>query len=60
MNIIATHDEVVHGGPEEKAEEAFEEVISCMETPWVPGLERAAIPLLVNDSYVHKTWHEAN
>jgi DNA polymerase-1 len=57
--LLQIHDEVILEGPEETAEEAFEEVISCMEAPWVPGLQKTAVPLLVDGSYVHKTWYEA-
>lgn len=57
--LMQIHDEVILEGPEETAEEAFEEVIGCMEAPWVSGLEKTAVPLLVDGSYAHKTWYEA-
>jgi len=57
--LLQIHDEVILEGPEETAEEAFAEVIKCMESPWVLGLDETAVPLLVDGSYVHKTWYEA-
>lgn len=65
--LANTHDEVILEGPEETAEEAVEEVIRCMEAPWVLGylatwllgLQITAVPLLVDGSYSHKTWYEA-
>lgn len=57
--LMQIHDEVILEGPEETAAEAFEEVIGCMEAPWVPGLAKTAVPLLVDGSYEHKTWYEA-
>eukprot|EP00980_Cylindrotheca_fusiformis_P015853 scaffold4637_cov128-Cylindrotheca_fusiformis.AAC.24 len=57
--LMQIHDEVILEGPEETAEEAFKEVIQCMESPWVPGLEKTAVPLLVDGSYKHKNWYEA-
>ena len=53
------HDEVILEGPEETAAEAYIEVTKCMEAPWVPGLEKTSVPLLVDGSYVHKTWYDA-
>lgn len=57
--LMQIHDEVILEGPEETAEEAFEEVVQCMQEPWVLGLEKTAVPLLVDGSYVHKNWYEA-
>jgi DNA polymerase I len=57
--LMQIHDEVILEGPEETAEEAFDEVIKCMEAPWVQGLERTAVPLLVDGSWTHKTWYDA-
>ena len=57
--LMQIHDEVILEGPEETAEEAFEEVIQCMEAPWVPGLSKTSVPLLVDGSYEHKNWYEA-
>jgi DNA polymerase-1 len=57
--LLQIHDEVILEGPEETAEEAFEEVIKCMEAPWVFGLKQTAVPLLVDGSYCHKTWYDA-
>lgn len=57
--LMQIHDEVILEGPEETAEEAFEEVIKCMEAPWVLGLEKTSVPLLVDGSYKHKNWYEA-
>jgi len=57
--LLQIHDEVILEGPEETAEEAFAEVIQCMQEPWVFGLKKTAVPLLVDGSYTHKTWYEA-
>jgi DNA polymerase-1 len=57
--LMQIHDEVILEGPEETAEEAFSEVIRCMEAPWVQGLAETAVPLLVDGSYKHKTWYDA-
>lgn len=57
--LLQIHDEVILEGPEETAEEAFEEVIECMQHPWVFGLSETAVPLLVDGSYIHTTWYEA-
>jgi DNA polymerase-1 len=57
--LLQIHDEVILEGPEENAAEAFEEVLKCMEEPWVLGLDKTAVPLLVDGSYKHKTWYEA-
>jgi hypothetical protein len=46
--LLQIHDEILHTGPEETAEEASEEVISCMEAPWVPGLENLDVSVLAN------------
>lgn len=57
--LLQIHDEVILEGPEETAEEAFAEVIQCMQEPWVFGLKPTAVPLLVDGSYKHKTWYDA-
>jgi DNA polymerase-1 len=57
--LLQIHDEVILEGPEETAEEAFREVVKCMEEPWVFGLRPTAVPLLVDGSYTHKTWYDA-
>jgi len=57
--LLQIHDEVILEGPEETAEEAFSEVIKCMEEPWVLGLPQTSVPLLVDGSYTHKTWYDA-
>jgi DNA polymerase-1 len=57
--LLQIHDEVILEGPEETAEEAFEEVIQCMEQPWVFGLDPTAVPLAVDGSFKHKNWYEA-
>ena len=57
--LLQVHDEVMLEGPEETAEEAFEEVIQCMEAPWVLGLSKTAVPLLVDGSYEQKNWYDA-
>ena len=57
--LMQIHDEVILEGPKETAQEAFKEVIKCMEAPWVPGLEKTAVPLLVDGSYEHTNWYEA-
>ncbi len=57
--LLQIHDEVILEGPEETAEEAFREVIQCMEAPWVLGLNKTAVPLLVDGSFSHKTWYDA-
>lgn len=57
--LLQIHDEVILEGPEETAEEAFEEVLQCMQEPWVFGLNKTAVPLLVDGSYTHKNWYEA-
>eukprot|EP00548_Thalassiothrix_antarctica_P001314 CAMPEP_0194144630 /NCGR_PEP_ID=MMETSP0152-20130528/13659_1 /TAXON_ID=1049557 /ORGANISM="Thalassiothrix antarctica, Strain L6-D1" /LENGTH=1070 /DNA_ID=CAMNT_0038844571 /DNA_START=92 /DNA_END=3301 /DNA_ORIENTATION=+ len=49
--LMQIHDEVIMEGPEETAKEAFREVITCMEAPWVLGLEETRVPLLVDGSY---------
>ena len=50
---MQVHDEVILEGPEETAEEAFEEVVKCMEEPWALGLEKTKVPLLLDGSYLH-------
>jgi len=57
--LLQVHDEVILEGPEETAEEAFKEVIRCMEEPWVFGLDPTAVPLIVDGSYTHTTWYDA-
>lgn len=57
--LLQIHDEVILEGPEETAEEAFAEVLQCMEEPWVFGLEPTLVPLVVDGSYTHKTWYDA-
>jgi len=57
--LLQIHDEVILEGPEETAEEAFEEVLQCMEEPWVFGLPKTSVPLLVDGSYEYKTWYDA-
>mmetsp|Transcript_24500 Transcript_24500/g.55961 ORF Transcript_24500/g.55961 Transcript_24500/m.55961 type:complete len:859 (+) Transcript_24500:1720-4296(+) len=57
--ILQVHDEIILEGPEETAEEAFEEVLQCMESPWVFGLEETQVPLIVDGSYQHKNWYDA-
>ncbi|KAL7482018.1 hypothetical protein ACHAW6_007701, partial [Cyclotella cf. meneghiniana] len=57
--LMQVHDEVILEGPEETAEEAFKEVVQCMEEPWVFGLEKTKVPLLVDGSYVHNNWYDA-
>ena len=57
--LLQIHDEVILEGPEETAEEAFEEVLDCMHNPWCRGLDKTDVPLLVDGSYNHKTWYEA-
>eukprot|EP00594_Rhizosolenia_setigera_P005159 CAMPEP_0178949760 /NCGR_PEP_ID=MMETSP0789-20121207/6247_1 /TAXON_ID=3005 /ORGANISM="Rhizosolenia setigera, Strain CCMP 1694" /LENGTH=1085 /DNA_ID=CAMNT_0020630353 /DNA_START=111 /DNA_END=3371 /DNA_ORIENTATION=+ len=57
--LMQIHDEMMLEGPEETAEEAFAEVIKCMEAPWDYGLDKTKVPLLVDGSYVHKNWYDA-
>jgi DNA polymerase-1 len=57
--LLQIHDEVILEGPEETAEEAFGEVVGCMEKPWVFGLRETAVPLVVDGSFTHKTWYDA-
>jgi len=57
--LLQVHDEVMLEGPEETAEEAFEVVLECMQEPWVFGLNKTDVPLLVDGSCKHKTWYEA-
>lgn len=57
--LLQVHDEVMLEGPEETAEEAFKEVIKCMEEPWVLGLPPTSVPLLVDGSWEHKNWYDA-
>jgi len=56
--LLQVHDEVMLEGPEETAEEAFEEVIHLMQNPWDLGLEKTAVELLV-DGGKADTWYEA-
>lgn len=57
--LLQIHDEVILEGPEETAEEAFAEVITCMEAPWVYGLPPTSVPLLVDGNYQYKNWYDA-
>lgn len=57
--LLQIHDEVILEGPEETAEEAFAEVLKCMEEPWVFGLRQTKVPLVVDGSFEHKTWYDA-
>mmetsp|Transcript_3849 Transcript_3849/g.4451 ORF Transcript_3849/g.4451 Transcript_3849/m.4451 type:complete len:537 (+) Transcript_3849:1071-2681(+) len=57
--LMQIHDEVILEGPEETSVEAFDEVITCMQEPWVYGLEETSVPLLVDGSYIHKNWFDA-
>jgi len=49
--LLRVHDEVILEGPEETAEKAFDEVITCMQEPCTFGLEETAVTLLVGGSY---------
>lgn len=57
--LMQIHDEVILEGPEETAEEAFEEVLQCMQHPWVYGLPQTSVPLLVDGSCKHTNWYDA-
>ncbi len=57
--LMQIHDEVILEGPEETSEEAFEEVLKCMQEPWVFGLEKTSVPLLVDGSHVNTNWYDA-
>ena len=57
--LLQIHDEVILEGPEETAEEAFEEVVRCMEAPWTYGLNETKVPLLVDGSWNCQTWYDA-
>ena len=57
--LLQIHDEVILEGPEETAEEAFKEVVQCMENPWTYGLNPTSVPLLVDGSHDCQTWYEA-
>jgi len=57
--LLQVHDEVMLEGPEETAEEAFEEVLRCMQEPWTVGLPKTSVPLLVDGSCTHKNWYDA-
>eukprot|EP00934_Nitzschia_sp_Nitz4_P000646 Nitzschia sp. Nitz4//scaffold76_size158648//152025//155439//NITZ4_002573-RA/size158648-snap-gene-0.316-mRNA-1//-1//CDS//3329557926//646//frame0 len=57
--LMQIHDEVILEGPEETAEEAFEAVLDCMQSPWVRGLWKTPVPLLVDGSCEHKNWYDA-
>ena len=56
---VEIHDEVILEGPAETAQEAFDEVITCMQNPWCFGLEPTKVPLLVDGSYIHTNWYDA-
>eukprot|EP00550_Attheya_septentrionalis_P009313 CAMPEP_0198296976 /NCGR_PEP_ID=MMETSP1449-20131203/34802_1 /TAXON_ID=420275 /ORGANISM="Attheya septentrionalis, Strain CCMP2084" /LENGTH=1036 /DNA_ID=CAMNT_0043997751 /DNA_START=341 /DNA_END=3451 /DNA_ORIENTATION=+ len=57
--LMQIHDEVILEGPTETAEEAFDEVIHCMMEPWVHGLRKTSVPLLVDGSWHHNNWYDA-
>jgi DNA polymerase-1 len=57
--LMQIHDEVILEGPTETAEEAFDEVIHCMMEPWVHGLRKTSVPLLVDGSWHHDNWYDA-
>lgn len=57
--LMQIHDEVILEGPEETAEEAFEEVVQCMQEPWTLGLQKTSVPLLVDGSCCHDNWYDA-
>lgn len=57
--LMQIHDEVILEGPEETAEEAFREVLQCMQEPWALGLEKTSVPLLVDGSCCHNNWYDA-
>lgn len=57
--LLQIHDEVIMEGPEDTAEEAFQEVLKCMQEPWVFGLQPTAVSLNVDGSFTHKTWFDA-
>ena len=57
--LMQIHDEVIFEGSEETSEETFEEVVKCMQEPWVLGLEKTSVPLLVDGSHVNTNWYEA-
>ena len=57
--LMQIHDEVILEGPEETAEEAFAEVLLCMQEPWALGLEKTLVPLLVDGSFCHDNWYDA-
>jgi len=57
--MLQVHDEVILEGPEETSEEAFEEVIKCMQQPWTFGLSETKVPLLVDGSCEQNNWYDA-
>lgn len=57
--LLQIHDEFILEGPEENSKEAFEEVITCMQTPWAHGLLPLAVPLVADGSYKCKNWYDA-
>ena len=57
--LLQIHDELILEGPKETAEEAFAEVTRCMESPWVFGLDKTVVPLLVDGSFCHDNWYDA-
>lgn len=57
--LLQIHDEVILEGPTETAEEAFKEVISCMQEPWVLGLDKTEVPLLVDGDWKQNNWYDA-
>ena len=56
--LMQIHDEVILEGPEETSEEAFEEVLDCMQEPWALGMEKTSVPLLVDGSCCHNNWYD--
>ncbi|KAL7574516.1 hypothetical protein ACA910_015872 [Epithemia clementina (nom. ined.)] len=57
--LLQIHDEVILEGPEETANEAFDEVVQCMQEPWTQGLDETQVPLLVDGSWDCQTWYDA-
>ena len=62
--LMQVHNEMIlEGLAEETAEEAFEEAFeegtNCMQEPWVLGLGKTKVLLLVDGSFVHNNWYDA-
>lgn len=57
--LLQIHDEFILEGPEDTAKEAFQEVLTCMQTPWSRGLHPLSVPLVVDGSYKYKNWYDA-